>query len=172
MAKKKQNMWKWLAIGLGGVLSAGLLIGVATSFKNDEKTVTLSTGDYAIYALDDTTGLPDKEVKSNLTSAKFYSIDDLECKLAKDASIKYQLNYYSADKAFIEMEELTEDFDGSKIAELKLRGVEYVRIEIIPVADEDGVVTLFEKSGYVNQLTVTVHNDNAEVQEKGEESDE
>ena len=167
---KKQNKWKWLAIGLGGILSAGLLVGVVSSFKNDEKTVTLSASDYAIYALDDETGLPDKEVKSNLTSAKFYSIDDLKCELAKDATIKYQLNYYSTEKEFISMEERAEDFNGDEIADLKLRGVAYVRIEIVPIADEDGVVSLFEKMGYVNQLTVTVHND--AVDEKGEESDE
>lgn len=158
---KKQNMWKWLAIGLGGLLAVGAIVAITASATKDseEKTRTLGVNDYAIYALDDVTGLADTEDKSNLSSTAFYSIDDFGCELAKDAEIKYQLNYYSADKEFIKMETRTNDFDEEEIEGLKGQGVAYVRVEILPIGDADGIVSIFEKKGYVEQLTVTVKKD-------------
>lgn len=167
---KKQSVWKWLVVGFAGVLAVGMIVGVASSLKGEEETRVLGAGDYATYALDDMTGKPDHENKGVLTSTAFYPIDDLKCELEKDATIHYQLNFYSADKEFISMKRYSENFDVEEIEELKAEGVVYVRIEIIPFADEDGIVGIFEKNGYVKQLIVEVQNE--EVKEAAESEEE
>ena len=169
MAKKQQNIWKWLAIGLGGILAVGATVAIASSFKDDETTRVLTAKDYAIYVLDDTTGKADKTDKSNLSSNDFYKIDDLEVELQKNATVKYQLNFYNEDKEFVKVETRSSDFDGSEIEGLKAQGIEYVRVEIIPQGDADGVVSVFEKNGYVEQLKVTVSVDSAVEGEDAEE---
>lgn len=167
---KKQDFWKWLAIGLGGVLLIGATVALTKGADSD--TRTLGVGDYAIYALDDVTGLADKENKGNLSSNAFYSIDKFDVELAKDAQIKYQLNFYNANKEFIKMETRSNDFDRAEIEGLKGQGVAYVRVEILPIGDVDGVVSIFEKSGYVEQLTVTVKKDVKEEVEDNKTEDE
>ena len=171
MAKKQQNMWKWLAIGLGGILAVGAIIAVTSAITKDasEKTRELTASDYALYVLDDTTGIADKEDQSNISSNAFYKIDDLEVELKKDATVKYQLNFYNEDKEFVKVETRSTDFDGSEIEGLKAQGVAFVRIEILPQGDTDGVVSIFEKKGYVDQLTVTVSKDVEDAEEEAEE---
>lgn len=170
MAKKQQNMWKWLAIALGSVLAVSAIVAVTSAITKSagETTRELTTNDYALYVLDDTTGIADKEDQSNISTNAFYKIDDLEVELEKDATVKYQLNFYNEDKEFVKVETRSADFDGTEIEGLKAQGIAYVRLEILPQGDADGVVSIFEKKGYVEQLTVTVSKD---VEEEAEEEE-
>ena len=66
------------------------------------------------------------------------------------------------------------DFDGEEVEALKAEGIKYVKLEIIPLEDEDEEVGIFEKRGYVKQLTVTVSTEDAETssEEKVESAEE
>lgn len=142
-----------------GVLVTVLTLGAVVSIFSKcsaEDTKELNAFDYKVAVLDDATGKTVKDEKGGLVTKDMYLIDDLEIKLAKDADIKYQLNLYDEEKEWISVKTYTEDFDSSEIETLKATGARYVRIELIPEDDEDGEISLFEKSGYVKQATVTV----------------
>ena len=170
--KAKYKKWiKWGGIALGAVFLVAATAGIATAVtKNQtEDTRNLTQFDYSCYVLDDITGKVDKTDASNISTNNYYSIDGLKCKLAKEAEITYQLNFYDEEKDFLSMQAYTDDFDGSEIESLKSQGVCYVRVEILPVGDADGEVSVLEKNGYVKQLTVTVEKDTQKDAEADEE---
>ena len=172
MARMKAKTKKWFKIG-GMVIAAVLTLGAVTTIASrceseDEKT--LSTFDYEIGALSDTDGKKVKNDKSGLVSKDMYAIGGLSVDLEKDADVMYQLNFYDEEKAWVSQTTYKRDFDDSEVEALKAQGIAYVRVEIIPLEDEDETVSLLEKRGYVKQVTVTV--EEAEEKEEEEASDE
>ena len=90
-----------------------------------------------------------------MATNKYYDVEGLKVEVAKNATVKYQVNYYDEDKKFLAVQTLTEDFDSANMPS-EASTAEYVKIEIIPTDDDDGEVSLLEKSGYVKQVSVTV----------------
>lgn len=172
MAKKmKAKTKKWLKVGcmiIATVLTLGVVVTIA-SRCDSSKTKELGAFDYKIGALSDTDGKTVKDDKSGLVSKDIYDIDGLTVELAKDADVKYQLNFYDKDKEWLSVSTYSEDFDADKVEALKTIGAEYARIEIIPLEDEDGEVGLFEKSSYIKQVTVTVSTEEETEKEVEEE---
>ena len=158
MAKMKVKTKKWLKV-LGMVIAVAVTLGAVTSLASKcekEDTKQLGVFDYEIGALSDTDGKKIKDDKSGIVSKDMYSIDGFTVELEKDADVMYQLNFYDADKAWVSMETYKQDFDGDKAETLKAQGIAYARVEIIPLEDEDDKVSIFEKTGYVKQVMVTV----------------
>ena len=153
----KSDKAKWIAVAVGGVVLAAAVIGLSVRVANSETTKELTASSYSVGLLDDTTGKkPTEDVdKGGLATKEYYKLDGLAIDLATDAEIKYQVNYYDEEKNFLTVQTLTVDFEAVEIPELA-QTAEYVKIEIIPMEDDDDSVSWFEKFGYVKQLTVTV----------------
>lgn len=152
----KSDKAKWLAVALAGVTLTAAVVGLSVKVSKQETTKELGASAYAVGLLDDSTGKLHEEVdKSGLATTKFYNVDGLKVEVAKNATVKYQVNYYDEDKKFLAVQTLTEDFDSADIPSSALEA-EYVKIEIVPTDDDDGKVSLLEKAGYVKQVAVTV----------------
>ena len=135
------------------VAVAALAVGISSSLRVSEVETTkeLGSGAYSIGLLDDTTGkVPEKADESGLSTDKFYKLDGLKVEVAKNATVKYQ-----EDKKFLTVQTLTYDYNSENLP-AEAAGAKFVRIEIIPTDDDDNTVSWLEKSGYVEQLTVTV----------------
>ena len=134
-------------------------IGIINLFKRVdtlETTNKVSWTQYARGLLDDETGkfprVAEEIDYSGIHLNNYINADGLKCELAKDATIKYQINYYDEDYEFISVtERLSADYDGTD----NPANAKFARIEIIPTADADGVVSSLEIMGYAKQLTVT-----------------
>ena len=163
MAKMKAKTKKLFKV-LGIVLAVAVTLGAVTALASKcekEDTKQLGVFDYEIGALSDVDGKKIKDDKSGIVSKDMFSIDGLTVEMQEDADVMYQLNFYDADKAWVSVEDYRQDFDGDKVETLKAQGIAYARVEIIPLEDEDEKVGIFEKSGYVKQLTVTVSTEEA-----------
>lgn len=174
MGKKGVKKWlKYVLLILAIMFALGATVTLITRCETGAETEKqLGSIDYARYALDDETGQANKDDKSSLSSKDFYAIERIKCELIEGAKIKYQLNFYDEEYRFISVREYARDFDGngSEAEVLKAVGVKYVRIEILPPADDaDGEVGIFEISGYVKQLKVTLLPEREENEASGDE---
>lgn len=153
----RSNRTKWIAVSIAGILMSVGIVGLAVKVSDMEATKTLGSSAYSIGLLDDTTGkLPSENVdKGGLRTTKFYKYEGLKCEIESDSTIEYQVNFYDEDKKFLAVQTLQDDFDSSNIP-TEASTAKYVKIEIIPTEDDDGEVGILEKSGYVEQLKVTV----------------
>lgn len=146
---------KWVAIGVGTILSIGAVTGIVTALANPATEKTLGSSAYARYILDDETGEALKEKASGLSTKSYYQLDGLKITL-EEADVTYQVNYYDSDYKFMGVETYTADYQESEITSMQAQGAEYVRIEILPKNDTDGEIGIFEKGKYVDQIKVTV----------------
>lgn len=152
----KSDKAKWLAVALAGVTLTAAVVGLSVKVSKQDTTKELGASAYSIGLLDDETGKAYEEAdKSGLATKKYYDLDGLKVEVAKNATVKYQVNYYDEEKNFLTVQTLTDDFDSANIPSAAATA-DFVKIEIIPLDDDDGEVGVFEKSGYVKQLTVTV----------------
>lgn len=97
-----------------------------------------------------------KEIKDTgcIRMKKAISVDGLEIKIVEDATVKYQVFYFGEDEDGNEQflsasEALSADLDASSIP----AGAKLCKVVIEPTMDAE--VSLFEISGYANQLTIT-----------------
>lgn len=139
----------------GGVLAVALAAGLITNFVMDEnrvETKTIGATSYQVAVYDIDTGKIDKADTEHILS-DLITVDGLSIKTSEDSNINYTLHWFNEDKDYLSSSEaLADDFAGNVPD-----GAKFVRIEIDPVKDEDGVVSLFELPGYVAQLEVTVN---------------
>ena len=156
--KTKQASKAGSVAGVAAVLAvAALGVSIAANVRVSDKETTQALGlsAFRVGQLDDTTGkLLTGEIadKSGLYTEKYYKSENLEIKLKKAATIKYQVNYYDENKEFLSMKEFTTDYVATDAPET----AKYVKIEIIPMEDDDDTVSFFEQGGYVGQATITV----------------
>lgn len=161
--RRKSNLI--LTILLVAVVVLGGL-GFYSLFKRVDKlepTKTVSTSAYSRGLLSDTTGKLPKEKEdidySGIHTNGYINVDGLICEIVTGAKIRYQINYYTEDYGFIGVVSMTTDYDSAEDAELQENGnfetAKYVKIEIIPTADPDGEVSIFEVASYAKLLNVT-----------------
>lgn len=157
MAKFRKKGNTLLIIFLVSVIALGAC-GFIHLFKrvdNLETTEKVNWTQYSRGLLDDSTGKLPRESEdidySGIHMKNYINADGLKCELAKDANIKYEINYFDEDHEFISVSKHLVDYDGSNNPE----NARYALIEIVPTADSDGVVSSFEVMGYAKQLTVT-----------------
>ena len=169
MAKMKAKTKKALKV-VGTIIAVAVTLGIVSTMASRcdaEDTKTLGMFDYEIGALSDTTGKKLKDDKGGLVSKDMYAIDDFSVEMGKDTDVKYQLNFYDEEKEWKSAVTYKRDFDGEEVEALKAQGIAYVRVEIIPLEDEE--VSVWEMRGYAKQLTVTVSTEKAEDKDDGSE---
>ena len=133
-------------------------IGIISLIKRVDKLETRETVSWTQYArglLDDSTGKLPRDAEeidySGIHMKSFIKADGLKCEIKENGNIKYEINYFDEDYQFISVSKKTADYDGDDNPE----GAVFVLIEIVPLADADGVVSSAEVFEYARQLTVT-----------------
>lgn len=168
MAKRKGKKTSVLnvIVSIAAVLTiAGAAVGLVQHFRGEKEAETrvLKSADFVRCALDSEGNVATDDI-SAISTKDFYYIDDLKVTLDKDATITYTLNYYDEDFVLHSTKDFDENFDGDSIEDLKNDGVVYVKIELVPISDADGV-SVSEKAGYVSQAEVTVSTKAVETEE-------
>lgn len=149
---KSKKTWKnILLVGLACITLFGAIVGLSALFRKSEETTKVINPSYAIGALDHSTG------RYIETKTAIYTKDGIECqglttKLDFDATIKYQLYFYSEHDEFVHT---TGTLDGVFYSTNVPVYAKYVRIVIIPNEDEN--INFFEKFDYAKQLNVEVN---------------
>ena len=161
--KQKSTFWTVIGVTLA-VLAIVAIVSLATRVNKLETTKTVgSFMTYDIGKLDDTTGKPYKKADIDdvedydewIHLKEYINADGLKCKLAENAKIAYQVNFYDEDYEFLGKVDCTTDYDISKETNPVLASAKYVIIEITPTSDPDGVVSTFEIMKYAKMLEVT-----------------
>lgn len=150
MSKKRTKTLIIIAFILIAALSISLIVAF-TRIDKGIKTRDISWTEYSIGAFDESGKAI--ESKEALITKDFITVDGATFELEEDAKISYQVLCYNADKEYIATVDGPTDGTAVTFAE----GTKYMRIQINPTADEDGEISLLEKSGYAKQLTVTVN---------------
>lgn len=133
------------------VLSTLLVLtgGALTVKMLQDDTKTLKSSNYSIATVTDE-GELDKAKKTSLVS-NYVKAKDLDIDITENATVTYKVHYYNADKEYLSSTDiLAVDYVESELVE----GTKYVRVEITPT--EDNYISVFEKSEYASQITVTV----------------
>ena len=153
--KKKFGIICVIAFVIFAIAIIAAIIALNVKLNNSITTVKVEPSAYAIGIIDDTTGkLPSEQEDVAIYTKKYLPVNGLKCQIAAGATIRYQVNFYDADYNFLGMKTYTTDYI-TLPTEAAFTDAKYAKIEIYPLADEDGVVTAFEVSKYAKMLTVT-----------------
>lgn len=155
MKNKTKRILKNVGLGALGVVAIGAAVfggnKIYETVKDNTKNVVLS---YDVGGLNEATGKFEEDSKTLYTKEKF-ACYGLKATLDFDAQIEYQIFYYDIlDNYLSSSVVLNSGFSD----EAPLNGA-YARIEITPLNDEDGKISLTEKFKYGSQLKVRVAKD-------------
>ena len=131
---------------VGICLLLASMVVIAVRLGKIDKTRELRSTSWSIGRIDDTTGKVDSTDKSGLFTNTFLKVEDLKVEVKENAKVTVQINFYTEDKTFIE--------DATDLTSIPATA-KYARIEIVPTEDNDGKVFIFERLGYIKQVTVT-----------------
>ena len=155
MVRFKKQSNTILAIVLVAVIALGIF-GFVSLFKkvdNLEPTKTVSASVYDRGLLDDATGkLPRNSEDidySGIHMKEYINADGLTCNIVK-SGIKYEINFYDENHTFISVLKKTSNYNGSE----NPADAKFAVIEIVPLADADGIVSSSEVRNYANMLKV------------------
>lgn len=148
-----RNKTKKTLKGIGlGVLGVATLIGAAATinhFKADEDGLVKVHLNYDIGGLDSNGEY--EETDESIYTKKAFESQGLKVEVDFDSNIDYEIFFYDQYGEFISSTgKLEKNFDGETPLVAS-----HARIEITPKEDEDGI-KWYEKSGYANQLTIKV----------------
>ena len=156
MARFRKQSNLILTVVLVAVIALGIF-GFVSLFKkvdNLEPTKTVSASVYDRGLLDDTTGkLPRNSEDidySGIHMKEFVNADGLTCTIQEEGKIKYEINFFDEDHTFISVLKKTTDYDGTE----KPADAKFAIVEIVPLADADGIVSSSEVRTYANMLKV------------------
>ena len=98
-----------------------------------------------------------KNDNTGIYTRDYISYDGFAVELDEDAKVKYQVNFYDEDYQFLGVTSyVTADYSSDVIpVAIDEDDVKYVRVEVLPTADKDGKVSLFEVNTYANMLKLT-----------------
>lgn len=147
----KKKLKTLLSTVFAVVLGGGLIVNFA--MDNDRaETKTIGASAYQIATFDMETKKVDKSDDAHILS-NYITTDGLTIVTSEEFNVEYTLHWFDEDKGYLSSSAVQKgDWNGSPVL-----NAEFVRIEIDPVKDDDGIVTLFELPGYVAQLEVTVN---------------
>ena len=145
MKKNSKNILAAIAISAALSLSAGAFIRQISS----EKTKELNSYSYTICEVTEE-GNINKDEKTSLVSDKLNASDLVSIEVKEDADVAVYVLWYNEDGDF-----LKKDVVEGEIPEAP-EGADKVRVEIEPLEDDDGEISVFEKGGYAKLVTVTL----------------
>lgn len=146
MAKRNGKM---VALSIGCVLALALSSGALIRQFATEETTELASYRYTIGAVAEDGGL-DKEETKFITSDELKAKDLVSIEVDEEAELTVKVYWYDEDENLLRVDTVT---DGTPVAP---EGAETFRVEIEPLDDEDGKVSVLEKGGYVKLVTVTL----------------
>ncbi|MBQ4558147.1 MAG: hypothetical protein IJA61_02080 [Clostridia bacterium] len=155
MAKKlfkNKSLWKKIGIGaVAGVLGIGAIMGVGALLDKEEETTKVIKPAYEIGALaEDGTYL---ESKGSIYTKEAFECQGLDIDLDFKSNVSYRVFFYDDENFLSSTGDLTENYDETTTPSLAT----YARILITP--NDDDKISWYEKSGYANQLTISVNKD-------------
>lgn len=147
MAKFKLNgtlatIFSVIAIALSGG-------AIARQFSNED-TKEVSVFAYTVGALDEE-GKIDKKDKSCMVTDKFDADDLVSIEIDEDADLTVSIAWFDEDGGFISTSAVT---SGEKPTAPS--GAKKFRVEIEATGDEDGEISMFEKTAYAKLVKVTL----------------
>ena len=149
----KKDRVKWVIVFSAIVLIIIAIAALFVGFCKTQPVRTITSADYSICAIDETTGEVVESDKS-ITMKDVKNIDGLKIVLKEDSNVKYKVAFFDESKTFISVsDEMNVSFDNSAIPET----AKYFKITITPnqVDGEDVIIDLSNVSTYANQLTVS-----------------
>ncbi len=157
MAKKDKqfksghgSFFKMLALLITIVLGLGAIVTGSCEIYEKCRNKSIATNAFSIGEIDSTGAV--KDGTSSLYSDPIKT-EGLRCTLQENAKIVYRLYFYDDEGALLSASErLNVAFEEGALPE----GATTVRVVVIPTEDEDGKITEFEKSGYADQLKITI----------------
>lgn len=139
-----KNKLKWIITLIVGLCLIAAVIGIAVKLDRSTTDERLGSEAYSIGIID-VEGDVDKTDKSSIYTRNSLDLDGLSIELAEDTEVTYSLYFYDAKDRFLSV--------GTELSAAP-EGAECVRIVITPVDDDE--VSLWEVSGYANQLIVRI----------------
>lgn len=150
MAKIKIN-WKNLLVGL--VVGIAVIFSGAAFAKASRLETTKEVGLTAWNVGSVTAeGKIDTTEKANIVTDLFKA-EGLEVDLDEEANATFVVHFYDEDKNYL-ADKTTTELSADYVCNVE--GVEYARVELLPGADEDGEVSIFELPGYASMVTITI----------------
>ncbi|MBQ9482166.1 MAG: hypothetical protein IJU84_08385 [Clostridia bacterium] len=161
----KTNKFKWIiSIVLIAILGLAVL-GLVARMNRNETVKTVDNFSYSIGRLDDEDGktlLKDGNKLDNtgIYTGNYIPYNNLVIELGDNAKVRYCVNFYDEDFQFLGVSSfVTADYSTDIIpVAIDADDIKYVRLEVVPTADKDGKVSLFEVTKYANMLTVRYSN--------------
>lgn len=150
MAKIKGNWESWLA----GIGVAVALVFSGTAFAKAsrvETTKEIGLGSWNIATVT-SEGVLDKTAKGNIVT-DLIKVEGLEVDWDEEANGTFIVHFYDADKKY-QSSKTTGELSADYVCNVE--GAEWARVEVLPGADEDGEVSIFELPGYAAMVTITV----------------
>lgn len=158
MAKNKKKInWKskktWknvLIIGLAVITLVGAIVGLSALFRKSEETTKEINPTYAIGGLTEQGAY--LETEESIYTEDAFECQGLDIELDFKSNVSYRVFFYDGENDFVSAtSKLTKNYDETTTPER----VKTARIVITP--NDDTEIKWYEKSGYANQLTITVN---------------
>ena len=155
IVRKLKRVILWVAI-------IALIAAVVVAFVKIgriDKTKDVGALSYSIGTINDTDGKDEKS--DNALRTKHLSVDKFnKIEIKDNADVTYRIFYYNADKEFIGKTDAlsadTTELAKTQTVASATENVKYFRV-VITVTDTDKTVNVFNKGGYVKQVTVTLN---------------
>ena len=121
---------------------------IARQFSNED-TKEVSVFAYTVGALDEE-GKIDKKDKSCMVTDKFDADDLVSIEIDEDADLTVSIAWFDEDGNFISASAVTSEKPTAP------SGAKKFRVEIEATGDEDGEISMFEKTAYAKLVKVTL----------------
>lgn len=155
----KSDKIKWWIVTVVIILVTAALIAVCVKVFGDDTVKTLNSTHYEIGRLSDDDGKTLIEGdETGIYTKDFLTVNGLKVKLVENAEIAYQINFYDENYNLLETDGVKDMTTSLTDADIPATA-KYCRIEIVPTADKDGKVGIFEIKKYSDMLVVTVEKD-------------
>ena len=147
---KNKSLWKKIGLGcLAGALTIGAIAGVSALVKESEETTKIINPTYAVGGLTENGAY--LETEGSLYTENAFECQGLDIELDFKSNISYRVFFYDNENDFLSSTpKLTANYD-EDTTPLFAR---FARVVITPNEDEE--IKWYEKSGYANQLTISV----------------
>ena len=148
---KSKKTWKnVLIIGLAVITLVGAIVGLSALFRKSEETTKEINPTYAVGGLTENGAY--LETEESIYTEDAFECQGLDIELDFRSNVSYRVFFYDVRNDFLSSTaKLTSNYDETTTPVI----ARYARIVITP--NEDNKISWYEKSGYANQLTISVN---------------